>query len=210
MRFLITAGPTREPIDDVRFLSNRSTGKMGYGVAEEARVRGHEVTLVSGPVALTPPKGVSRVPVETALQMHEAVLEHLAGADVLVMSAAVADYRPAPRAEGKVKKSEGDWTLTLVRNPDILAEAGESKGKRIHVGFAVESEDLLANAGRKLAAKNLDLIVANAVSAFGADRSTAHFLTPQGSPRTLADRPKREIASEIVAFCEGLFRTRRG
>ena len=158
MRFLITAGPTREPIDDVRFLSNRSTGKMGYGVAEEARARRHDVTLVSGPVALPPPRGVRRVPVETALQMHKAVLEHLAGAD----------YRPALRAEGKVKKSEGDWTLGLVRNPDILAEAGESKGKRIHVGFAVESEDLLANAGRKLAAKNLDLIVANAVSAFGA------------------------------------------
>jgi len=203
LRFLVTAGPTREPLDDVRFLSNRSTGRMGYAVAAEGARAGHRVVLVSGPVTLLPPAGAERIEVETALQMQRAVAARLGEADVLVMAAAVADFRPAERIAGKRKKGTAEtWTLALVRNPDILAGAASAKGSRIHVGFAVESEDLLENAASKLASKNLDLIVANPPASFGAERSTAHFLVPGAPPRTLENRTKRDIASEIVAFCE--------
>lgn len=211
MRFLVTAGPTREPIDDVRFLSNRSTGRMGYAVAEAAARAGHEVVLVSGPVALDPPSGVAVVPVETALEMRAAVLPRLPETDALVMAAAVADYRPEARIAGKRKKGgDGEtWNLALVRNPDILADAAASKGERIHVGFAVESADLVVNASRKLAAKSLDLIVANDVSAFGAARSTVVLLAPGQEPERLEGLPKTETADRIVAFCEARFRAIR-
>ncbi|MHC4777790.1 MAG: phosphopantothenoylcysteine decarboxylase domain-containing protein [Planctomycetota bacterium] len=208
MQFLITAGPTREPIDGVRFLSNRSTGKMGFAVAEAALKAGHDVILVFGPGGLALPSGAVPVAVETALEMEEAVKAKIRHADALVMSAAVADYRPETKIEGKFKKGEGEWVLTLVRNPDILAGAGRIKGDRIHVGFAVESSDLLENASLKLEAKNLDLIVANGLAAFGADRSTVHFLTPDGPTETFSGLPKSEIAQRIVTFCESLHRTR--
>ncbi|MHC4598085.1 MAG: phosphopantothenoylcysteine decarboxylase domain-containing protein [Planctomycetota bacterium] len=210
MRFLITAGPTREPIDEVRFLSNRSTGKMGFEVAREARRAGHEVVLVHGPVILSAPEGAEAVPVETALDMEAAVRTRLDWADALVMTAAVADYRPAERLQGKKKKSDEDWTLALVRNPDILAGAAETKKSRVHVGFAVESEDLLAGAARKLEAKRLDLIVANGLEAFGADTSTFHFLEPGRPPVTHAGLSKGEVARRIVAFCEGAQASRSG
>ena len=176
---------------------------MGFEVAREARRAGHEVVLVHGPVLLTAPEGVEAAPVETALEMEAAVLARLEWADALVMTAAVADYRPSERLEGKRKKGEEPWVLTLVRNPDILAEAAETKTPRIHVGFAVESEDLLAGAARKLVAKKLDLIVANGLEAFGADTSTFHFLEPGRPPATHSGLSKGEVARRIVAFCEG-------
>jgi phosphopantothenoylcysteine decarboxylase/phosphopantothenate--cysteine ligase len=202
MRFLITAGPTREPIDGVRFLSNRSTGRMGFEVARAARRAGHEVVLVHGPVHLPAPEAVEAVPVETALDMEAAVSERLDWAQALVMTAAVADYRPAERLGGKKRKEEGPWVLTLVRNPDILAGAGETKGTRVHVGFALESEELLQGAARKLEAKKLDLIVANGLEAFGAEASTFHFLEPGRPPVTHAGLSKEDVARRIVAFCE--------
>ncbi|MHC5037497.1 MAG: phosphopantothenoylcysteine decarboxylase domain-containing protein [Planctomycetota bacterium] len=205
MHFLVTAGPTREPLDDIRFLSNRSTGKMGFEVARAAHRAGHRVTLITGPVDLPPPDDVQVVEVETALQMHAAVMEHLKDADVLVMAAAVADFRPRERRQGKRKKEGSeDWLLSLTRTPDILKEAGAVKGARIHVGFAAESEDLLVRAKGKLEAKNLDLIVGNSVSAFGADRATAHFLFRDGPPETFRDVPKGEIAHKIVTLCQAL------
>jgi len=204
MRFLITAGPTREPLDDVRFLSNRSTGRMGYEVAAAAVRGGHRAYLVTGPVEIAPPEGIQLARVTTAMEMHRVVMERLEWADALVMAAAVSDFRPRRRIKGKRKKHGGEdevWVVELVRNPDILASAGKRKGDRVHVGFAVESRDLLANARAKLGSKHADMIVANLVSAFGAERSTAHFLTPEGSPRVFKDRPKGEIADEIVKFC---------
>ena len=208
LRFLVTAGPTREPVDDVRFLSNRSTGVMGFAVAEAALAAGHAVTLVAGPVALEAPAGATLVAVETALQMRDAVAAALPSSDVLVMAAAVADYRPAERIAGKRKKDGGDWVLKLARNPDILAEAAAAKGRRVHVGFAVESDDLVANAKKKLEAKNLDLIVANGVSAFGGARSSVVLLAPGRAPERIDDAPKARTAARIVAFCEDAARAR--
>jgi phosphopantothenoylcysteine decarboxylase/phosphopantothenate--cysteine ligase len=167
-RIIVTAGPNWEPLDPVRFISNRSTGKMGYAMARVARHRGAQVTLVSGPTTLAPPRGVCFCPVQTALEMQQAVCEHYPQATIVVAAAAVADYRPAQAAAQKMKKDEGPAVIRLTRNPDILAELGQQKGARLLVGFATETEDLLRNAGRKLREKHLDLIVANDVTQEGA------------------------------------------
>jgi phosphopantothenoylcysteine decarboxylase/phosphopantothenate--cysteine ligase len=166
LRILVTAGATVEPIDPVRYMTNRSTGKMGYALARAATMRGGEVTLVSGPTNLNPPKSVSFVPVKTAEEMREAVIERFGQCDVIIKAGAVLDYRPAVRALHKIKKIEETQTLELVRNPDILGELGSMKGNArcILVGFAAETQDLIANATEKLKKKNLDLIVANDVS----------------------------------------------
>ena len=169
MRLLITAGPTREPLDPVRFLSNRSSGKMGYALAEAAAARGHEVTLISGPVALPPPKAVQIVRVVTAADMLAAVKLHLKKCDALIMAAAVADWRPVRVAKRKMKKGGAQrLTLELKRTPDILKTIASLKGQKIFVGFAAETHNVAAEARRKLREKNLDMIVANDVTAPGA------------------------------------------
>ena len=205
MRFVVTAGPTREYLDPVRFLSNPSTGKMGFAVARAAARRGHVVTLVAGPVALKTPKGVTRVDVVSARDMLRAVEEALAGGRgpaVFVATAAVADWRPARCAARKLKKAQMSDTLRLVRNPDILASV---KGCR-KVGFAAETHDVLKEAARKCAAKGLEMIVANDVTekgcGFGTDTNRVTFLRRDGSVEALALMSKRAVAERIVRACE--------
>jgi len=160
LRILITAGPTREFIDPVRFISNSSTGFFGYEIAKAAVERGHKVTLISGPTFLAAPRGAKLVPVITALEMRAAVNRFFISSDCLIMSAAVADYRPADPSGKKIKKTKSTLSIRLKKNPDILLEMGKRKGKRILAGFALETEDLIANAKEKLKKKNLDFIVA--------------------------------------------------
>jgi phosphopantothenoylcysteine decarboxylase/phosphopantothenate--cysteine ligase len=160
LRILITAGPTREFIDPVRFISNSSTGFFGYEIARTAAGKGHKVILISGPTSLIPPKGVKFIPVITAREMRTAVNRFYPSSDCLIMSAAVADYSPAAPAGKKIKKTKGARTIRLKKNPDILLEAGKKKGMRVLVGFAIETENLVANAKAKLRKKNLDFIVA--------------------------------------------------
>jgi phosphopantothenoylcysteine decarboxylase/phosphopantothenate--cysteine ligase len=200
---LVTAGPTREDLDPVRFLSNRSSGKMGYAIAAAARRRGARVILVSGPTGLPAPAGVEMLPVMTARQMREAVLAHLPAATVVVKAAAVADYRPAETAAQKIKKGETpELVLRLEKNPDILAELGMLKGARILVGFAAETNDLLAHATRKLREKNLDLLVANDVTQPGAgfdvETNIVRLLNREGKVEDLPQMPKREVAEYLL------------
>ncbi|SHI20954.1 bifunctional phosphopantothenoylcysteine decarboxylase/phosphopantothenate--cysteine ligase CoaBC [Ferrimonas marina] len=163
-RLLLTAGPTREALDPVRYLSNHSSGKMGFALADQAQRMGAEVTLISGPVSLPTPQGVNRIDVESAEQMLAAVMDNLAGQDVFVGCAAVADYRPVAVAEGKIKKSEAAMTVELVRNPDILATVAQQAKRPFTVGFAAETHNVEQYARDKLARKGLDLIAANDVS----------------------------------------------
>jgi phosphopantothenoylcysteine decarboxylase/phosphopantothenate--cysteine ligase len=167
VRILITAGPTEEPVDAVRHISNPSSGKMGYAIAAEAVRMGAEVTLVTGPTLLDPPAGAKTIRVRTAQQMLDACLQVYEEVDVVIATAAVSDYRPAEVWQGKRKKGEEEWTIRLVPNPDILRTLGERKGRHILVGFAAETQELLANAQAKLREKNLDLIAANDVSQEG-------------------------------------------
>ena len=209
---LVTAGGTREPVDAVRALVNRSSGKMGFAVAAEAARRGAETVLVAGPSALETPVGVRRVDVETALQMRDAVQAELPRASVVVMAAAVADFRPANPSARKIKKeelpAEGGLSLELVRNPDILEEIGRSKGDRIVVGFAAESHDLLAAARRKLERKGCDLIVANDVTreaaGFEADTNAVVFVGPRGEAEELPLLPKAQVAARLLDRVEKL------
>ena len=169
MKVLVTAGPTREFLDPVRFLSNRSTGRMGFAVAECARCRGHETVLISGPVSLDFPEGVRAVRVVSALDMLEAVRSELScGCDAVVMTAAVADWRPEVRAERKLKKEESPPVLKMVRNPDILVETAGLRRGCVCVGFAAETDHVMESAVRKLEKKELDMIVANDVTGRGA------------------------------------------
>ncbi len=178
MRFLITAGGTREYIDPVRFISNASSGKMGYALARAALKAGHKVTLITAPTALKPPAGAEVVRVETAAEMFAAVKEHFAKCDCLIMAAAVADYTPVHPSNTKLKKRTMPLTLELKPTPDILRWAGrQKKPRQILVGFALEDKDLRANAERKMCEKNLDMIIANTPSAIGADTSTLHIKT---------------------------------
>ena len=209
-RILITAGPTREEIDPVRYISNHSSGKMGYAIARAARLRGAEVTLVTGPTFIPVPHGVSVVRVESAEQMREAVLGRLDGSDIVIKAAAVADYRPRLRAEMKVKKSAAHLAIDLEKNPDILSEIGAIKGGRLLVGFAAETEELVANAAGKLARKNLDLIVANDVSQQGAgfnvDTNIVKLLFRDGRIEDLPLMAKDELAGLILDRVEQLRR----
>ncbi len=196
---LVTAGPTREPLDPVRFLSNRSSGKMGYALAEAAALRGARVILVSGPVHLAAPVGVELIRVETAAEMRAAVLERLAEATIVIKAAAVADYRAAQVRPQKIKKSAAPPALELEPTPDILAELGAIKGGRLLVGFAAETENLLAEARRKLEAKNCDLLVANRVQeAIGAEENEVVLLTRTGGTLALPRASKRELADRIL------------
>jgi phosphopantothenoylcysteine decarboxylase / phosphopantothenate---cysteine ligase len=198
---LVTAGPTEEPVDPVRFLSNRSSGKMGYAVAEAAAARGARVVLVSGPVHLSPPAGVSLVNVRTAEEMRAAVLEHLPEATIIVKAAAVADYRVKHPAAGKIKKSEQPLTLDLEPTPDILAELGRTKGERLLVGFAAETGDPLPEARRKLVSKHCDMLVGNRVdredAGFGSDDNEVVLVMRTGEAVALPRAPKREVADRI-------------
>ena len=207
-RILVTAGPTREEIDPVRYISNHSSGKMGYAVARAARLRGGEVTLVTGPTAIPVPFGVKVIRVESAEQMREAVLGSLEFCDIVIKAAAVADYRPRLRSDMKVKKSAAHLAIDLERNPDILSEIGAKKGDRLLVGFAAETEDLVANAGRKLTQKNLDLIVANDVSQEGAgfnvDTNIVKLLFRDGRVEELPLMGKEELAGIILDRVEQL------
>jgi len=195
---LVTAGPTQEPLDPVRYLSNRSSGKMGFAIAEAARDRGAHVMLVSGPTALPTLPGVTRTDVTTAEEMYHAVLDRLDETTILIMAAAVADYRPSTQAAQKIKKREA-MTVELVRNPDILAEAGRKKGSRTLVGFAAETEELIQNAREKLEKKNLDLIVANDIRVgFGGETNRVTILDRQGGVEELPELTKLEAAHRIL------------
>jgi phosphopantothenoylcysteine decarboxylase/phosphopantothenate--cysteine ligase len=204
LRFLITAGPTIEPIDPVRFLSNYSSGKMGYALARVAGRRGAEVTLISGPTGLRAPLGVRLVQIGSAEEMKSAVFEHQEQCDVIIKAAAVSDYRPVERAEQKLKKGAATHTLELAKNPDVLAELGRAKGNRrcILVGFAAETEHLLRNAKEKLEQKNLDMIVANDVSrnhiGFGSERNQVKIISRDGHVEDLPVLSKDEVADCIL------------
>ena len=202
LRVLVTAGPTWEALDPVRYFTNRSSGKMGYALARAARDRGAEVTLVSGPTALSPPPGVSLVFVETALEMREAVLSAFEVADVVIMAAAVSDYRPAKVAETKIKKESIPFAVNLVPNPDILEELGKLKGQRLLVGFAAETGDLVAQARAKAAKKNLDLVVANDVrqegAGFGVDTNVVLLVFRDGHFLELPKMDKYAVAHHIL------------
>lgn len=199
-RVVLTAGPTREALDPVRFLGNRSSGKMGFALAAALRTQGAEVVLVAGPVALPTPAGVQRVDVETALQMRDAVFASLPGADVFVACAAVADYRPAAAAAQKIKKSSETLTLELVRNPDILGEVSALPDRPFCVGFAAETQDVAVHAEAKRRAKGLDMIAANQVGGsqgFEADDNELLVIWGGGS-ETLGRQSKARLADRLV------------
>lgn len=195
---LVTAGPTQEPLDPVRYISNRSSGKMGYALAEAAAARGARVILISGPVHLSPPVGVELLRVETAAEMREAVLARAPQATIIIKAAAVADYCLPHPPERKRKKTPARWSLELEPTPDILAELGKIKGESLLVGFAAETDDLVEEARRKLQAKNCDLIVANRVQdAFGSDENEVVLLMRTGETVRLPRARKRELADRI-------------
>lgn len=202
---LVTAGPTREPIDPVRYISNRSSGKMGYAIAAEATARGASVTLVSGPTELDAPSGVEVVSVETVQEMHEAVVSRAGDADVFISAAAPADFRPAQRRDQKIKKTD-HLTLELDKTEDILSQIAASKGHTIVVGFAAETENLIENAVEKLRKKNCDMIVANNVGAesdvFGSDTNEVTLISRTGESMALPKMAKREVARAILDYVE--------
>jgi len=205
---LVTAGPTREDIDPVRFLTNRSSGKMGYALAEAAIRRGARVILVSGPTDLTVPGGVDWIPVRSTQEMRHAVRERAVEADVIIMAAAVSDYRPAASHTQKLKRGEGSLTLQLEPTPDILAELGREKGSRILVGFAAETTQLAENARGKLARKGADMIVANDVTqegaGFDADTNIVTLFLRDGREIPLPKLTKFEVANRILDAVLGL------
>ncbi|MBC8450812.1 bifunctional 4'-phosphopantothenoylcysteine decarboxylase/phosphopantothenoylcysteine synthetase, partial [bacterium] len=199
----VSAGPTREPVDPVRFIGNRSSGKMGYALAERALRRGADVVLVSGPSSLDPPDGVEYVSVETAEDMLRAVVKSFAEADLLIMAAAPADYRPVMQSKAKIKKTTGELTLKLVRTDDILSQvAGTRREGQGVVGFALETTAEIEEGRRKLVDKNLDIVVVNNPLAegagFDADTNVAVILTRSGRENELAKMPKADLADVIL------------
>ncbi|MGI6491575.1 MAG: bifunctional phosphopantothenoylcysteine decarboxylase/phosphopantothenate--cysteine ligase CoaBC [Pelotomaculum sp.] len=202
LRVLVTAGPTVEPLDPVRYLTNRSSGKMGYAIAAAALRRGASVVLVSGPTSLKPPVGVEFIRIETAQEMFDAVLEQYAKVDVVIKAAAVADYRPQKVAEHKIKKNLEQMTIDLEKNPDILAELGRQKTHQILVGFAAETNELEKNALAKVAKKNLDLLIANDVTKpgaeFGSDTNIVKMVYPGQKVVPLPKMDKRILAHRIL------------
>src|SRR5579883_2365621 len=199
---LLTAGPTQEPLDPVRYISNRSSGKMGYALAEAAAARGARVVLVSGPVHLPPPRGVELVPVRTAVEMRNAVMEHLGPATIVIKAAAVADFHLSKVPDQKVKKTAARISLELDPTPDILAEVGRKKGDRLLIGFAAETQNLQQEARRKLDSKNCDMVVGNLVggadSGFESDRNQVILALRTGETISLPRASKREIADRIL------------
>ncbi len=202
-RVLVTGGPTQEPIDPVRFITNRSSGKMGYALARVARRRGAEVVLVTGPISLpNPGSDIEVIAVRTAEEMRKAVLESLEGCTVVIKAAAVSDYRPKTISHQKLKKDGAYESLELEKTKDILAEIGRRKGKRILVGFAAETENLIGNARKKMAEKHLDLIVANDITGpeagFGVDTNQVKILHASGEAEDLPLMSKEEVATRIL------------
>jgi phosphopantothenoylcysteine decarboxylase/phosphopantothenate--cysteine ligase len=199
---LVTAGPTREPIDAARFISNPSTGKMGYALAVEARNRGAQVVLISGPTHLVPPQGVEYRSVTTAAEMNREVRDHAARFKIIIMAAAIADFRPKVSSDRKLKKDDADLTVALERTEDVLQGLGAEKGGRILVGFAAETDDLIGNAAEKLRKKNLDLVVANVIgqpgAGFASDTNEAVLIERSGKVSELPRMPKSELAVRIV------------
>lgn len=199
---LVTAGPTHEDLDPVRYIANRSSGKMGYAVAEAAARRGARVTLISGPTSLETPPGVERVDVRSADEMHQAVQQRFRQSAIAIFAAAVADYHPAEPASQKIKRGKDELAVRLQPTPDILAEATRAKGERLVVGFAAETEHVAENARKKLAAKNADLIVANDVTAegagFDADTNVVTLFARDGRDLPLPKMSKREVADRIL------------
>jgi len=199
---LVSAGPTWEDLDPVRFISNRSSGKMGYAVAEAAAKRGAKVILISGPVNLETPAGVERMDVRTAQEMHRAIMERLPGASMAILAAAVADYRPVERATEKIKKSARPLTISFEPTTDILADVTMNKGRKVVVGFAAETDHVAENARKKLVSKNADLIVANDVTAEGAgfdrDTNVVTLFSRDGRDLALPKMSKGEVAQRIL------------
>ena len=207
-RVIVTAGGTQEPLDPVRYLGNRSSGRMGYAIAQVLQEAGAETILVSAPTDLATPFGVTKLSVQTALEMYDAVLARFLEVDVVVMAAAVADYRPVVQAEQKIKKDGSNRTLELVPNPDILAQLGRMKTSQILIGFAAETENLLANAQLKMHRKNVNLIVANDVTkpgaGFGSPTNIVSFLFPDGRRIDLPQMSKLEVGRHLVRELAGL------
>ena len=202
LKTLITAGPTIEYIDPVRMISNKSTGKMGYAIAKAARRRGADVTLVTGPTHLDPPKGIHMLNVETAEEMRAAVMDHYRDKEVIIKAAAVSDYKPLDKAKEKQKKKAGKTMVEMMPTPDILAELGKDKGNRILVGFAAETTDHVANALNKIRKKNLDLIVLNDVSkddrGFAAETNEVRMIDSKGNEEVVPLMSKDEVADKIL------------
>ena len=203
MRFLITAGPTREPIDPVRYISNRSSGKMGYAIAEAALTEGHDVTLISGPASVEPPRNANLIPVSTSDEMFEAVRRHADKCDICVLCAAVADYKPANVSSIKIKKRDAKFSLELIPTRDILDSLGHKQDRQfVLVGFAAETDHVEENAAKKLRAKNCDIIVANDVSGadsgMESDVNEVIILFRNGEKTKISRAPKRNIARELV------------
>ena len=200
-KVLISAGPTIAPIDPVRYITNRSTGKMGYAIAQEARERGAEVVLVSGPTNLNPPKDVKIINIKTNEEMKNEILQYFEWADIVIKSAAVADYKPKEYSEEKIKKGDGDLNLCLTRDNDILKSLGEIKTHQILVGFAAESNNVLENANKKLKNKNLDFIVANDITSsdtgFGSEDNKVVILSKNNEKLELEKMSKKKVASNI-------------
>jgi phosphopantothenoylcysteine decarboxylase/phosphopantothenate--cysteine ligase len=208
VKFLVTAGPTREPIDPVRFISNRSSGKMGYAIADAAVKAGHEVILISGPVCLTPPRGVHLVGITTSDEMHDAVHAHLKGIDILVMSAAVADFKPGSYIPNKIKKHRGLERISLAPTRDILSSLARRKNKFLIAGFAAETESLRENALKKLREKKCDLIVGNDVSRMDtgmeSDDNEITLFYKSGKIELIPRGKKTALAKKLVKIFEKL------
>ena len=212
-RVAVTAGPTREAFDPVRFVSNPSTGATGIAIAREAALRGADVTLILGPTHLEPPAGVRVIRVESAQQMQDAAMEHAVGADLIIATAAVSDWRPQQRAAHKVKKTDEDLQVTMVRNPDVLRSIGERKGSSFLVGFAAETESHEANAREKLSRKNLDAIAVNDVAqnrGFGVQRNRLTVLWGTDGRRELGEASKNVLAAHLLDCVEALRSPRGG
>ena len=200
MTFLITAGPTREPIDPVRYISNRSSGKMGYAIAEAALDAGHDVILISGPVNLAPPRNAKFISVSTSDEMFEAVHQQAESSDICVLCAAVADYKPAEVSSGKIKKSAARVSLALIPTRDILESLGQRQSRKfLLVGFAAETDHFEANAAKKLREKNCDIIVANdARIGMETDENELLILFRDGETKNISRAPKNNLARDLV------------
>lgn len=209
MRILVTAGPTREFFDTVRFISNPSSGKMGYALAGAARRRGHDVVLVSGPVALEPPKDVQVVNVVSAAEMSRACKEAFEKCDAVIATAAVCDYRPEYRLDHKLKKQHKARAISLLPTEDILASLGKRKGRRVLIGFAMEDHSARPNAERKLRRKNLDAILLNGPENIGGNTARMELLLAGGAWETWAPASKRALATRVIRLTEALVAAKR-
>lgn len=200
MRILITAGPTREYLDDVRYLSNASSGRMGFSIAEAAFAVGWDVVLVSGPVDLEPPAGCKVISVETTAEMKDACVAHFPQCDGVIAAAAVCDYKPLHRIEGKIAKTGQPVSIEMIETDDVLAELGHSKSGQWVVGFALEAENPRENALQKLRAKNCDVVVLNNPSAIGSAENSVELIDPDGDVLQAIEGTKREVADALIAF----------